>query len=100
MQRNSQPATQTAPACTPANPRHVLAHGLAKAIGSALPALLVIAMASCRGEAHARPQSQAGQAPALPAPEKRLIPTVNIAPASGWKQGARPTPARGRRGWS
>ena len=95
MQHDTRPAGKTAPGGMPATLQPAPSHRLARAIGSLLPALLAIAMASCRGEAHARPQSQAGQAPALPAPEKRLIPTVNIAPASGWKQGARPTPARG-----
>ena len=36
-----------------------------------------------------------GPDPKLPAPEKSLIPTVNIAPAEPWPQGTRPTPAAG-----
>jgi glucose/arabinose dehydrogenase len=35
-----------------------------------------------------------GPAPALPKPAKALLPTINIAEATGWK-GARPTPAPG-----
>lgn len=33
--------------------------------------------------------------PELPAPEKKLIPTVNVAPAKGWPQNKTPTPAAG-----
>ncbi|MBA3478876.1 MAG: sorbosone dehydrogenase family protein [Lautropia sp.] len=36
-----------------------------------------------------------GPSPQLPAPNKTLIPTVNIAPARGWTQGQAPTPASG-----
>ena len=36
-----------------------------------------------------------GPNPSLPAPEKSLIPTVNIAKAEAWPQGTRPTPAAG-----
>lgn len=36
-----------------------------------------------------------GPNPKLPAPEKSLIPTMNIAPAQPWPQGTRPTPAAG-----
>ncbi|KKA09047.1 sorbosone dehydrogenase [Pseudomonas ogarae] len=36
-----------------------------------------------------------GPAPKLPEPNKTLIPTVNIAEAIGWPQGAKPTPAPG-----
>ncbi|WP_407352777.1 PQQ-dependent sugar dehydrogenase [Luteimonas sp. R10] len=36
-----------------------------------------------------------GPNPALPEPRTSLIPTVNIAPAVGWPDGARPTPAPG-----
>jgi glucose/arabinose dehydrogenase len=36
-----------------------------------------------------------GPSPQLPAPQKSLIPTMNIAPAEPWPQGTRPTPAAG-----
>lgn len=36
-----------------------------------------------------------GPDPVLPAPQRSLIPTVNIAPAVGWADDARPTPAAG-----
>jgi glucose/arabinose dehydrogenase len=36
-----------------------------------------------------------GPNPALPAPERSLIPTLNVAPADPWPDGTRPTPAAG-----
>lgn len=33
--------------------------------------------------------------PALPAPEKKILPTVNVAPAKGWPANVQPTPAAG-----
>ena len=36
-----------------------------------------------------------GPNPQLPAPEKNLVPTVNIAPAKGWPSGAKPTAPQG-----
>lgn len=36
-----------------------------------------------------------GTAPALPEPNKTLVPTINIAPAVGWPQGAKPVAAPG-----
>lgn len=36
-----------------------------------------------------------GPDPTLPEPRKELIPNVNIAPAVGWAEGAKPTPAAG-----
>ena len=46
-------------------------------------------------QAFAQVGSQTGANPQLPAPHKRLIPTVNIAPAIGWPAGAQPTVAAG-----
>jgi glucose/arabinose dehydrogenase len=36
-----------------------------------------------------------GASPSLPAPQTSLIPTVNVAKATGWPSGARPTAASG-----
>jgi glucose/arabinose dehydrogenase len=36
-----------------------------------------------------------GPNPTLPAPDKQLVPTLNIAPAVGWPAGAKPQPAPG-----
>jgi glucose/arabinose dehydrogenase len=49
-----------------------------------------------RGDMAKLPESASqGDSPTLPAPVKRLIPTVHIAPAKGWPADAKPTPAAG-----
>jgi glucose/arabinose dehydrogenase len=65
-------------------------------------ALLAAASLTACAEQALAPQTNAagyapgfGPNPTLPAPERSLIPTVNIAPADPWPQGARPTPAAG-----
>ena len=55
---------------------------------AAAAALLCAACAVAQSPA--TPAAGVGPAPQLPAPEKRLIPTVHIAPAQGWPQGAMP----------
>ena len=65
----------------------VVAGALAIAFGAAL--------AAC-GEMATLPFSAGvGPEPRLPAPNKTLIPTVDIAPAKGWPDGAKPTAAAG-----
>jgi glucose/arabinose dehydrogenase len=60
---------------------------------AALAALLVVA--GC-GESSILPQDAGvGPKPALPEPVQRTIPTVNIAPATGWTGEAKPHPAAG-----
>jgi len=55
------------------------------------------ALAAC-GETATLPASAGfGPNPQLPPPNATLIPTVNIAPAKGWPEGAMPTPAPGLR---
>lgn len=56
---------------------------------------LVVATAVCAQTLPATAPLGVGPAPALPAPEKNLIPTVNIAPAVGWPEGAKPVPMAG-----
>lgn len=61
-----------------------------------LPLLLCTGLlAGCGGGRALSPGSTEGVDPALPPPQRALIPTVDIAPATGWPQGATPTPARG-----
>lgn len=55
--------------------------------------LLLLSCLSCSG--HAQSPAETGPQPTLPAPQKRWIPTVNVAPAVGWPEGAAPTPAQG-----
>ena len=52
-------------------------------------------LAGCGGGQTVVEGSNEGADPALPKPQRALIPTVDIAPAKGWPQGAAPTPAPG-----
>jgi glucose/arabinose dehydrogenase len=64
---------------------------------STLIGAVVLALAAC-GEMATLPISAGiGPKPTLPAPQRTLIPTVNIAPAKGWPPGAMPQAARGTR---
>lgn len=63
-----------------------------KALGGAF-LLLVTACVSTA----AQQVTEVGPAPRLPAPQKRWIPVVNIAPAIGWPEGAAPLAADGLR---
>lgn len=67
-----------------------------------LVALLAAASLGACAERAVSPQTAAGgyppgfgPDPALPAPERSLIPTLHIAPADPWPQGTHPTPAAG-----
>lgn len=52
-------------------------------------------MATC-SNTHPPPEaSTTGADPVLPAPQRSLIPTVDIAPATGWPEGVMPRPASG-----
>ena len=61
------------------------------------PALLSIAaaLAGCGDIATLPIAAGTGPSPQLPAPHKTLLPTVNIAPAQGWIDGATPVAAPG-----
>ena len=61
---------------------------------------VVVALAAvvgCGSVAQTSSNAGVGPDPQLPAPEKSLIPTVNIAPAQGWPQGAQPNAPEGFR---
>ena len=65
--------------------------------GAAIPVALVLSgllLASCETATVDVAQGY-GPDPALPQPNPGLLPTVNIAPASGWGKGATPVPAKG-----
>jgi len=53
------------------------------------------AMTACGGKASLPVEEGTGANPALPAPQKSLLPVVNIAPAQGWPAGGKPVPAEG-----
>ncbi|ALI08848.1 MULTISPECIES: sorbosone dehydrogenase family protein [Pseudomonas] len=63
------------------------------------PHLLIVALAAglvaCGESSTLQVSDGTGPAPKLPEPNKTLVPTVNIAEAIGWPQGAKPTPAQG-----
>ncbi|WP_228260810.1 PQQ-dependent sugar dehydrogenase [Marinobacter orientalis] len=54
---------------------------------------LLVLLSACGGHARLPAQAGTGSDPALPEPPGNLFPTVEIAPAVGWKNGATPTPA-------
>ena len=56
----------------------------------ALCAALGLGSTACAQTAPSTAALGVGPSPVLPAPEKNLIPTVNIAPAIGWPDGATP----------
>jgi glucose/arabinose dehydrogenase len=58
-------------------------------------AAVLLLLGACAEPAHFTVAEGSGKHPALPAPSRALIPTVNIAPARGWPDGAMPTPAPG-----
>ena len=62
---------------------------------AALGALVLLA--ACGESATLSVQQGTGPNPTLPAPNKTLLPTVNIAPAKGWPAGATPKAAAGTR---
>ncbi len=57
--------------------------------------LPMVLLAGCASSQHAGQDPGVGTQPRLPAPQRSLIPTVDIAPATGWPAGARPTSATG-----
>ncbi|MGE8338539.1 PQQ-dependent sugar dehydrogenase [Pseudomonas laurylsulfatiphila] len=63
------------------------------------PLVLVIVicggLAGCSETAGLQVSDGTGPSPQLPPPNKTLIPTLNIAPAIGWPQGAKPVAAAG-----
>ena len=65
--------------------------------GSLVFAAVSVALASCGDIAKLPVSAGTGPAPKLPAPNKTLIPTVNIAPAKGWASGTAPQGAPGTR---
>jgi glucose/arabinose dehydrogenase len=65
-------------------------------IGAVLIALLalILFVAGCE-RAKLPVGAGIGPSPTLPEPARALLPTVNIAEATGWKDGAKPTPSPG-----
>lgn len=57
--------------------------------------VLAVGLAACGESSTLQVADGTGPSPKLPEPNKTLLPTVNIAPAIGWANGATPTPAAG-----
>lgn len=57
--------------------------------------VLAVGLAACGESSTLKVADGTGPSPKLPEPNKTLIPTVNIAPAIGWANGATPTAAAG-----
>ncbi|MBD7977439.1 PQQ-dependent sugar dehydrogenase [Serpens gallinarum] len=60
-----------------------------------LSSLLVLSLSACSEHALLPVEAGYGPDPALPQPNKTLIPTVNVATAVGWPENGRPSPAAG-----
>ena len=70
--------------------------GLRRPAFVALPiTAFLAALSACGDRATLLMAEDTGANPTLPQPVKRLIPTVNIAPAKGWPAGGMPTPMAG-----
>lgn len=56
---------------------------------------LTLLLAGCVEASNTPEQAGIGPHPVLPEPTTRLIPTINIAPATGWSRDGKPAPADG-----
>ena len=71
------------------------AMGMIKTHWSWLALVLSVGLVGCGEQATLPLRAGIGPNPTLPLPKRTLIPTVLIAPAKGWPEGAKPTPAAG-----
>jgi glucose/arabinose dehydrogenase len=60
-----------------------------------LPLALLALASACASEETAPVSTGFGPSPQLPAPEKKLLPTVKVAEAEAWTEGQMPVPAEG-----
>jgi glucose/arabinose dehydrogenase len=65
------------------------------ACAALLATAATLALGACGDEARLPVEAGMGPDPQLPPPNPTLLPTVNIAPAERWSEGAAPTPAEG-----
>jgi glucose/arabinose dehydrogenase len=65
------------------------------AIVTAIAVASALGVAACSAQPKVADQDRFGARPQLPAPTKTFLPTVNIAPAKGWQDGALPIAADG-----
>ncbi|WP_280155225.1 sorbosone dehydrogenase family protein [Piscinibacter sp. XHJ-5] len=62
---------------------------------AAIAAACLVVITACGAPPVAAPVAGIGPDPALPAPQKKLIPTVNVAEAKGWPAGMKPSAPAG-----
>jgi glucose/arabinose dehydrogenase len=72
-----------------------MATSLRRVSALTLPISVLLIVAACGHMARVPVESGYGPDPVLPEPDKSLLPTINVAPAKGWPQGAQPTAAPG-----
>jgi hypothetical protein len=65
------------------------------ALMAVLAAVLTVTVSGCGDTATLPLAAGMGKSPSLPAPRPAALPTVHVAPADGWAEGARPTAAAG-----
>ena len=63
--------------------------------GVALSLIAACVLAACGDQSLLPESAGVGPSPTIPAPQKSLIPTVHIAPAKGWRDGAMPQAVAG-----
>jgi glucose/arabinose dehydrogenase len=63
--------------------------------GAAIAWIGALGLSACGERAQLPVAAGIGPEPVLPPPNETLFPTVNVAPAEGWPEGAKPTPAAG-----
>src|SRR5438552_11341548 len=66
-----------------------------RSLGATLVAIVALGLAGCGDMAKLPVSAGVGPNPQIPEPEKSLMPTVDIAPAKGWPQNAKPVAASG-----
>jgi glucose/arabinose dehydrogenase len=63
--------------------------------GAFIAGSMALFLAACGDRAKVPEEAGFGPNPTLPEPTETIIPTINIAPAKGWQQGASPAPSAG-----
>ncbi|MDQ2990586.1 MAG: sorbosone dehydrogenase family protein [Pseudomonadota bacterium] len=76
-------------------PNHPALPSRAPLIAVGVMTAIALALTGCGDDDIAKPATQYGSAPVLPAPQQYLIPPMKVLPAGSWKFGERPVVAAG-----